>query len=238
MKVTTYLLEIYNRLLVLFLTWILNFLVLYFYKEEIIYLLGQHQQNILPYFISTNLTEIFFVFIKLSCFLAFYFLYPVLLLQIALFLLPGLYSYEYTILRNLFFLSMILYVTTTYFTYEIFLPSCWKFFNSFQLNAEENFVSIYLETRIADYLNFFTESFLLLNIILHIFLIFLFLLHKFTLNFIVKYRKFFYFSFFLFATLLTPPDIFSQIIIGSFFLFSFEIFLFSLFLSKEYKKGE
>lgn len=237
-KVTTYFLEIYNRILVLLLTWVLNFFVLYSYKEEIVYLLGQHQENIFPYFISTNLTEIFFVFIKLSFFLAFYFLYPVLLIQIALFLLPGLYLYEYTVLRNLFFLSIIFYVLTTYFTYGVFLPYCWKFFNSFQLNAEESFVSIHLETRIADYLNFFIESFLLLNIVLHIFLVFLFFLHKVTLNFIVKYRKFFYLSFFIFATLLTPPDIFSQIIIGIFFISSFEIFLFSLFLSKEYNKGE
>ena len=238
MKVTTYFLEIYKRLLVLLLTWILNFLVLYFYKEEIVYLLGQHQQNNFPYFISTNLTEIFFVFIKLSFFLAFYFLYPILLIQLALFFIPALYRYEFLIIRNLFFVSIFLYITTTFFTYNIFLPYCWKFFNSFQINAEESLVSIHLETKIADYLNFFIETFLLLNIVLHFFLVFVFFLQKLTLNFIIKYRKLFYLSFFIFATLVTPPDVFSQILIGFVFVFSFEVFLYSLFLSKEYKKGE
>jgi len=238
MKVTTYFLEIYNRFFVLFLTWLLNFLVVYTYKEEIVYLLGQHQQNIFPYFISTNLTEIFFVFLKLSFFLGFYFIYPIFLIQLFLFLIPALYKYEYLIIRNLFFVSIFLYILTTYFTYEIFLPYCWKFFNSFQLNAEESLISIHLETRIADYLNFFIETFLLLNIVLHIFLVFILFLYKITLNFIIKHRKIFYLAFFVFATIVTPPDIFSQIIVGFLFLTSFEIFLFSLFLSKEYEKGE
>nr|AHX24936.1 sec-independent protein translocase [Nannochloropsis oceanica] len=238
MKVTNYFLEIYYRLWILFLTWLLNFLVAYTYKEEIVYLLGQHQQNIFPYFISTNLTEIFFVFIKLSFFLGFYFLYPIFLIQLALFLIPALYKYEYLIIRNLFFISILLYTITTCFTYEIFLRYCWKFFNSFQLNAEDNLVSIHLETRIADYLNFFIETFLLLNIVLHIFLVFILFLYRITLNYIIQYRKFFYLAFFLFATLITPPDIVSQIIVGFIFFMSFEIFLFSLFLSKEYRKGE
>ncbi|AFZ64347.1 independent transporter protein (mitochondrion) [Nannochloropsis gaditana] len=237
-KVTIYFLEIYNRFFILFFTWLFNFIVVYSYKTELVYLLGQHQQNVFPYFISTNLTEIFFVFIKLSFFVSFYCLYPVLLIQLALFLIPALYKYEYTILRNLFIVSVFLYLFTTYFTLEIFLPHCWKFFNSFQLDANKNLVSIHLETRIADYLNFFVETFLLLNIGLHIFLVFILFLNKTTLNFTIKHRKVFYVIFFIFATLITPPDVFSQIVVGLMFLISFEIFLFTLFLTKEYKKGE
>lgn len=238
MKVTRYFLEIYNRLLILLLTWGLNFFILFYYKEQIVYILGQHQETTFPYFISTSLTEIFFVYIKLSSFLAFYFAYPIIVIQLALFIIPGLYKYEYLVVRNFLLLSIMLYIGTTIFTYKVFLPYCWKFFSSFQLKAEESLISLHLEARIEDYLSFFFETYFLLNAILHIFLIFLFLLYKITLNYILKYRKLFYLLFFIFATLMTPPDVISQIIVGLFFLVFFEIFLFSLFLSYEYKKGE
>ena len=238
MRVTRYFLEIYNRFLILLLAWSLNFIVLYYYKEQIIYLLGQHQEVAFPYFISTSLTEIFFVYLKGSSFLALYFAYPILLLQLAIFIIPALYKYEYLIIRNFFFLSILLYLCTTIFIYQIFLPYCWKFFSSFQLRAEESLISLHFEARLADYLNFFFETYFLLNLILHLFLVFLFFLYKIRLNTILKFRKLFYLSFFVFATLLTPPEVISQVLVGTFFIFFFESFLFSLFLSNEYKKGE
>lgn len=238
MRVTRYFLEIYNRFLILLLAWSLNFIVLYYYKEQIIYLLGQHQEVAFPYFISTSLTEIFFVYLKGSSFLALYFAYPILLLQLAIFIIPALYKYEYLIIRNFFFLSILLYLCTTIFIYQIFLPYCWKFFSSFQLRAEESLISLHFEARLADYLNFFFETYFLLNLILHLFLVFLFFLYQIRLNTILKFRKLFYLSFFVFATLLTPPEVISQVLVGTFFILFFESFLFSLFLSNEYKKGE
>lgn len=238
MKVKQYFFELYHRLFILLFTLGLNFCVLFFYKEQLIYLIGQHQESVIPSFISTSLTEIFIVFIKLSFFLAFYFAYPVILAQLCFFLIPGLYKYEYKIIRNFFIVSIILYLLTTIFTAKFFLPYCWKFFASFQLQAAKSLVNLQLEPRIADYLNFFFETFLLLNVVLHVFLIFIFFLRKVTLDFIVKYRRFFYLTFFLFATLLTPPDITSQIFVGLMFLFFFEIFLLSMFITKEYQKGE
>lgn len=196
-------------------------------------MLGQHQQSLLPYFISTGLTEIFLIFIKLSGFLAFYFSYPVVLIQVALFMIPALYKYEYKIIRNYLLLSLSLYFITTFMAYEYFLPYCWKFFSSFQMKANESLVSIHLETRISDYLSFFFEIFISLNIALHLLLAFLIVLHKFTLNSIVTYRKLIYLFLFIFATALTPPDILSQVLTGSFFILTFELFMFSLFFSKE-----
>lgn len=233
MRIKIYLLEIYNRLLISLFTILTNFIIFYSYKEQVIYMLGQHQQNLFPYFISTGLTEIFFIFIKLSAFLAFYFSYPIILIQTGLFLVPALYKYEYKIILNYLLLSLALYFSTTLIAYEYFIPYCWKFFSSFQMKADESLVSIHLETRISDYLNFFFEIFISLNIVLHLLLTFLIFLHKFTLDSIVAYRKLIYLLLFVFATALTPPDIISQIVTGAFFIIAFELFLFSLFFSKE-----
>lgn len=238
MKVKDYFLELYHRLFILLFTFGLNFVILFYYKEQLIYLIGQHQQSLIPSFISTSLAEIFLVFLKLSFFLAFYFSYPVILAQVAFFIIPGLYKYEYKIVRNFFVISILLYLIATIFTTKVFLPYCWAFFSSFQLQASENLINLQLEPRIADYLNFFFETFLLLNLVLHLFLVFIFFLRKVTLDFIVKYRKVFYLGFFIFATLVTPPDVGSQLLVGSFFICFFEIFLFSLFVTKEYQKGE
>ena len=101
------------------------------------------------------------------------------------------------------------------------------------MKADESIVSIHLETRISDYLNFFFEIFVSLNIALHLLLAFLIFLQKFTLDTIISHRKLIYLLLFVFATLITPPDIFSQILVGVFFLLAFELFLFSIFLSKE-----
>ncbi len=239
MRIKIYLLEVYKRFLISLFTILINFIIFYNYKEQVIYMLGQHQQNLFPYFISTGLTEIFLILIKLSAFLAFYFSYPTVLIQIALFLIPALYKYEYKIIRNYLILSLSLYFFTTIIAYEYFLPYCWKFFSSFQIKADESLVSVHLETRISDYLGFFFEIFISLNIVLHLLLTFLIFLHKFTLDSIVAYRKLIYLLLFIFATALTPPDIISQIITGVFFIVNFELFLFSLFFSKEidnYKK--
>lgn len=233
MRIKTYLLEIYSRLLISLFTILINFVILYSYKEQVIYMLGQHQQNLFPYFISTGLTEIFFIYIKLSGFLALYFSYPLILIQITIFIIPALYNYEYKITRNYLTVSLSLYFVTSLMTYKYFLPYCWKFFSSFQMRANESMVSIHLETRISDYLNFFFEIFTSLNISLHLLLLFLIFLQKITLNSVVSYRRLIYLFLFVFATALTPPDIFSQLLIGIFFISTFEIFLFSLFFSKE-----
>lgn len=238
MKIAGYITEFKNRSLFILLTLIANFIILVFYKEQIIYLLGQHQENLFPYFITTDLTEIFFSFIKLNMFLAFYCLYPFLLSQIWLFLIPGLYEHEYKILRNLFCISLILYITCTITTYKIFLPYCWKFFSSFELKAEDILVSLHLETRLNEYLSFFIKIFFALNILFHAILILAIVIKKFNLKSLIKKRKLIYLIFFVIATLFTPPDVFSQLFLGIFLIFFFEIFLLSLFIFYEYKKGE
>lgn len=237
MKFLFYLQEIQYRLFIVFCCCLLNFIIIYINKEQVIYLLGQHQENIFPYFIATNLTEIFFSYIKLSIFLAFYLAYPIIILQLWFFLKPGLYQYENKILRNLIILTIILYITTNIVSYNIFLPYCWKFFSGFEFNAENFLVGIHLETRLNDYLEFFMKVFLSLNFLFHIFISFILLLKKLKLDYLVYYRKVVYLLCFIIATIGTPPDIFSQIIIGTLLILIYEAFLLSFFILSKYKRA-
>lgn len=239
MKIKQYLQETQYRSIFILITFLLNCFSLYVYKEEIIFLLGQHQPSKFPHFITTNLPEVFLCFIKLSISISFYLTFPIMLLQGWFFLIPALYKYEYIYAKYFLKLSFFFYFTLNCLTYHLLLPYCWKFFSGFQLDYEENGVSISIETRFYEYLTFFTDIFFSINIIFHLILALCFFITKFPIQYLLKTRKLFYFSSFTLATLITPPDIFSQILIGIILIILYELFMLSIFLSKHYKsKGE
>lgn len=237
MRLKTYFLEIKYRFFFFLFTWMMNSILLFLYKEQIIYFLANSQQVLFPYFIATQLTEIFFVYCKLIIVLAFYFSFPILLLQFWFFLIPALYLYEYSLIKKFVIFSISFYFIATIVSYEIFLPYTWKFFSGFQLKGENSIVTIHLENRLADYLNFFLESFLLLNGFFHILLLGFGILQQFSLKILVVSRKIIYFIFLLIATLFTPPDVTSQLIVTLLLIISYEIFLFYVFLNFYYKRA-
>lgn len=238
MKVNIYIKEIQLRLFFVCFSFFLNFLTIYYYKEQAIFALGQHQTTNFPHFIATNLPEIFFCLIKFSTYLALYCTFPVILTQFWLFLIPALYKYEYKVLKYFLSLSILLYFITNFLFCTKLLPYCWKFFSAFQLNYEHNGISVQLETRLHDYISFFTNALFSINLTLNCCLFVSFFLVKFPIDTLLKLRKIIYFSNFIAATILTPPDILSQIIIGTSLILLYEAFIFSLFLTKQYKKGE
>lgn len=238
MKVKVYIKEIKYRLFFICFSFIINLITLYGNKEQVVFLIGQHQTSNFPHFIATNLPEVFLCLIKFSVYLALYFTFPLILIQLWLFLIPALYNYEYKIVKKFLITSFLFYTVSNIAIYKILLPYCWKFFSGFELNYERNAISVCLETRLHEYLNFFTEIFFSLNIILSLCLIISLFLLKFPINFLTQIRKIIYFLSFILATVLTPPDITSQIFIGINLIVIYEFFLFSLLLTNEYKKGE
>jgi len=131
----------------------------------------------------------------------------------------------------LFFLSNFLLCTKL-------LPYCWKFFSGFQLTYEDSGISVQLETRLHEYIDFFTNTLFSINLTLNFCMILSFFLLKLPTHFLTKLRKIIYFSNFIAATIITPPDILSQLITGISLIAMYELFIFSLFLTKQYKKGE
>jgi sec-independent protein translocase protein TatC len=238
MKIKIYIEEMQLRLFFVCLSYILNFITVYHYKEQIIYTLGQHQTTNFPHFIATNLPEIFLCLLKFSAYLALYCTFPVILIQSWFFFIPALYKYEYKIIRNFLALSLFFYFLSNFLLFTYLLPYCWEFFSGFQLNYEKTGISVQLEVRLYEYLNFFTKTFFSINLGLNFCLFLSFFLLKFPIYILTKLRKIIYFSNFITATLITPPDITSQIIIGTILIISYELFLFSLLLTNQYRKGE
>lgn len=228
--------EILYRLVVCFYSLAYNFTIIYIFKEEIFYAIGKEQQSFFPYFIAAKVTEIFFTYFKMSFFFALYASYTVFFLQALFFLAPALYFYEFKQIRNFFFFSLTSYTLATFLSFQIFYPSFWKFFSSFQSKADESLVGIYLETNISQFFGFFFDLFLSLNLAFHFLFLFFYLLKNFAGNFLINYRKLFYFFFLLFATLLPSPEFYTQIFFATFFIIFFEFFIYFFFLKEEYKK--
>lgn len=238
MKIKIYVKEIQLRIFFICLSFVLNFITIFYYKEQIIFSLGQHQTNNFPHFIATNLPEIFLCLIKFTTYLAFYCSFPIILIQSWVFFTPALYRYEYKIVRNFLILSLFFYFISNFILCTHLLPYCWEFFSGFQLSYEKTGISVQLEARLYEYVNFFTKTFFSINLSLNFCLFLSFFLLKFPIHVLTKLRRIVYFSNFVIATLVTPPDILSQVVIGTSLILTYELFLFSLLLTNQYKKGE
>lgn len=227
-----YFLEIKNRFLLISITWLFSFLLCYFYKEVLLFLIVKFDNFdilITPlYFIFTNITEMFSIYIKLLHFIAnqiflIYFLYHILL-----FIAPGLYHYEYKCFFQIFSLAILFWVFSIYLLNNFFLPICWNFFISFQ-NLNSNF---YFEAKLNEYLNFYLTLYYICNISCQFFMILIFFFNSLKGNLykIKQLRKVLYLFFICFATIATPPDIISQLILFACLVCIFELLIFSMIL--------
>lgn len=144
---------------------------------------------------------------------------PFLLIQIWLFISPGLKLEEkkYVIISlvtgSLFFIIGII------FSYIVVLPTMIKFFIGFQIEEVQAMLSF------RTYLDFVINTLLAFGLIfeLPILMVLVTRLGLVKIEFLKKNRKMFILVIFIIAAILTPPDVISQILIGLPMLALFEI---------------
>lgn len=232
-----YIKEIKNRFCLIVLAWVLTFLFSYVYKETLLFLclkpsLHYFQESSF-YFISTNLTEIFYTYLNLMYFISNNFAFILIIYHLVLFITPGLTKLEYNKLKLLIFMSFLIWLFFLLFLNNYFLNFCWSFFLSFQ-NTNETSINFYFEAKFNEYLIFYLLFYKFCLICVFIFILILIILEIYNKKLLINVRKFFYFSFFLLATMLTPPDVFSQIFFSFIFIMLFEILIYSSFLTKNF----
>jgi sec-independent protein translocase protein TatC len=230
-----YFIEIRNRLSLLLLTWFSTIFISYLYKE--ILLFSMVQPNTLLdfgtgstffYFIFTNVTEIFSVYLQLVLFLSFQVFVLGFFHHMFSFSSPSLFNSEYFYLNfirktivGVWFFSVIL------LSY-ILVPLTWNFFLSFQNLTKAYSFNLHFEAKLDEYLNFYVELYYLSVLYCQIFTaLFLFLIYTNTnIRIIRKFRKLNYYFFVIFSTLISPPDILSQVFISITTIALYEILLF------------
>nr|AEP41251.1 SecY [Phytophthora megakarya] len=241
-KIITYLqLHLYElkyNFFIILITFLYLFIISYYFSDQLIYLLVNNllNQNMLKYFIFTNITEIFITNIYISIFISTFISIQLSILLIWFFLSKGLYKFE-----NFFFLKFyIIFIIFNFFIINIIfsniIPHIWNFL--LNLNFSNLYIlTIYFEPKINNYFDFIFSSFIYIFIIfIYIFILFYIIYNNiFQIKIIINLRKFFYLKIILLSALITPPDILNFLLIYFLFLFIFEIFVYILLYINKYK---
>lgn len=214
--------EIRNRCLIIFSAWLLCLSICYLYKENILFILINFNSSFIklnkePYFIFTDITEIFNVYIELTLFVANQMAIFLLLYHSFMFISLGLYKFELIRINSILKIVIITWLISLTLLYHLIIPISWNFFLSFYTNSNTlQPIAFFFETRLIEYFNHFQNVYYLCLISCQ-FLGFLILaLTSFTEKFkqTKAFRKLFYLIFIIFSTIITPPDVISQISIG------------------------
>ncbi len=185
--------------------------------------------------IYTGLTEAFFTYLKVAFFAGIFVTFPILLLQIWLFLAPGLYQNEKSAFLPFMVATPILFFLGGAVVYYVVLPMAWPFFLSFQTNASETALPIQLEARVSEYLDLIMTLIFAFGLCFQL-PVLLTLMGKagmVSADWLASKRKYALIFTFIVAAFLTPPDVISQILLAVPIMALYEL---SIFLIRHAEK--
>lgn len=226
-----YYLEIKNRFFLLVFCWFSLILSCYAYKETLLFLFvrATNSRNFLEfdsYFIFTNVTELFTVYLNLIFFLSNQIINFVFFYQILMFFCSGFYKFEYK--QAIFFIKTFLFYWSVLMIllYYVLIPFSWSFFLSFNKGyfSDETF---FFEAKIIEYFTFFIDMYYVCLFTALFLVTATIALNSSvaTLKRIKSFRKLFYFIFLFFSTVVTPPDIASQLFFTSCLVCTYELLI-------------
>lgn len=161
MPLLDHLVELRTRLLWSVLALVLVFFGAFFIAKDLYQFLARPLADILKQagqgeeakMIFTDLTEVFFTYVKVAFFFAVFVTCPVFLTQIWKFVAPGLYKNERRAFGPYLVASPLLFLLGASLVYYMIVPLAWEFFLSFQAPASENGVEIELLAKVNEYLS-------------------------------------------------------------------------------------
>lgn len=104
--------------------------------------------------IYTALQEAFFTYVKVAFFAAMFLAFPVIAIQIWLFVAPGLYKNEKKAFLPFLIATPVLFFLGGAFVYYFVFPVAWKFFLSFEATGlDASPLPIQLEAKVGEYLS-------------------------------------------------------------------------------------
>lgn len=226
-----YFIEIKNRLILVVFAVMCVLLISYFYKEILLFLLLKpsltNSLNFkLFYFIFTDVTEVFSVYLKIISFIIAQVFLVFSIFQIFSFFSLALFMKEYLFLIKLLKMSFVVWSFSFLLSSFFLIPLSWEFFFCFQNIVSSKFIPIHFEPKINEYITFCILLYSISMFYFQILFILVFVISYFNSNIkiIKKYKKLYYYSFIIFSTLITPPDVFSQIFVGLFLVICYELF--------------
>ena len=225
-----HLVELRSRLIKTMIMITLLFFIFYLFADNIYNFLVQPYANAVEgeegrRLIFTALHETFFTYIKVALFAALFISLPFLLIQLWIFVAPGLYKNEKNVVVPYLLATPILFILGSALVYYLIMPLAIKFFLSFESIGGNGALPIQLEAKVNEYLS------LIMRLILAFGLCFqlpvaLTLMARAGLvssEGLKKNRKYVIVGIFSIAAILTPPDPISQIGLGIPILLLYEL---------------
>lgn len=209
----SHLVELRNRVIRALLAFVLVFLALFHWANDIYTLLATPLLNALPkggQLIATEVTAPFFVPIKVTMMAAFLIALPYILYQIWAFIAPGLYSHEKKFGIPLIIASVVLFLCGMSFAYFLVFPIVFGFI------AGVAPVGVAVMTDISKYLDFVLSMFMAFGITFEVPVIVVLLVKAGFVN-VTKLREirpYIIVGAFIIGAIFTPPDVISQVMLA------------------------
>ena len=219
---TGHLEELRKRLVACFIAIGIGFVISYGFKEKLFDILSHPLISVMgadDKLIFTGLPEAFFTYLKVAFLSGFMLAAPVVLYQFWMFVAPGLYKKERSLLVPIVLLSSVFFVGGALFGYFIVFPFGFKFFLGFASETIKPLPSM------REYLSFSAKLLLAFGLVFELPLIITFLakLGLVSVEFLKKNRKYALILFFAGSAILTPPDVVTQIMMAVPLMLLYEI---------------
>jgi sec-independent protein translocase protein TatC len=216
---TQHIKELRKRLLWAFTAMLAGTLLCYIFREPIYAFLVQPLADAMEStggtdrLIYTGLTEAFFTYLRVAFFAGCFLTFPVILLQIWMFVAPALYKHEKKVFLPYLIATPILFFLGGALVYYLVIPMAWPFFLSFQSGASETALPIQLEARVGEYLDLIMMLIFAFGLCfqLPVLLSLLAQAGVITADNLVAFRKYAIVIIFTVAAVVTPPDVISQL---------------------------
>lgn len=235
--------EVKYRCVFILISFLSCFCVAYYYSIEFLVILTNpllaKALNGSSYntFIFTNVSDVFMTNLDIALLFGTLSAFFMSLINLYLFLIPGLYGFEKRKLKAFLNAFCFFFVIINCLCFHIFIPTIWAFFLGFEVSAQTSSFELNFEGRINEYISLLTHLLLVFNILLQIPLVLYFSLIVFEkpLKFFKKIRKILYFGILVLAGCFSPPDIYSMLFLFSFLFFIIEFLFFYCYIRHFYK---